>query len=691
MKLYRLKLKNFKGIKDFTLDVAGKNASIYADNAVGKTSLFDAFCWILFDKDSTGKKDFAIKTLDASGKEINMLEHEVEAVLDVDGKLVTLRKVYKEKWTKKKGNPTPEFTGHETDYFIDGVPAKKSEYMSKINEIANEDAFKLLTSPSYFNEQLHWEKRRKIILGVCGDISDAEVIESNTNLAKLPDILGDRSLEDHKKVIAARKTELNKAIESIPTRVDEVHRGLPDISGLNEMDICYNISTEKENLQKANENLLQLQSGGEVAQKKIHLTTIEAEIQKLKNAHQIKIDKQISDKRIKLSDADLGRRTLHNEITTKESTITNNQRKIDANKKEAGELKTKWYAERDIPFEIEVESVCPTCGQDIPEEKIIDTRTNAEAKFNLEKSSRLEAITMHGKALMTDVKVLEEQNAELKTEIETLKTKLTQENEEAVRLANEINAIAQSDILSNHQPYIDLLKKKSNLEQSIENVNQDNSEIIEKAKQDVADVEKCIADLDISIAQIKQCEAGQKRITELKDQEKKLATEYSKLEKELFLAEEFIRTKVSMLEGKIGEHFKMTRFKMFNQQVNGGIEECCEALVNTNGAWVPYASANNAGRINSGMDCINTLSEHHGFIPPIFIDNAESISRIIDTNAQVIKLIKPPKFDDLEKDVQNSLVSKFGSVETARSEYDLKNQTLRVMVELENKSNAEVI
>ena len=128
IRLQRLTLSNFKGIKSLELDLAGHNASIYGANATGKTTIYDAFLWLLFDKDSQNKSAFNIKTLDESGEPLHGLDHEVEAVLSVDGQELTLKKSYKEKWTKRRGSATAEFTGHTTDYYIDGVPVKKSEY-----------------------------------------------------------------------------------------------------------------------------------------------------------------------------------------------------------------------------------------------------------------------------------------------------------------------------------------------------------------------------------------------------------------------------------------------------------------------------------------------------------------------------------------------------------------------------------
>jgi len=104
IRLIKLKLKNFKGVKSFELYLDGGNIAIFGDNATGKTTLKDAFLWLLFDKDSQNRTDFDIKTIDPkTGKAINGLNHEVEGTLEIDGKELILRKSYYEKWTRKRG------------------------------------------------------------------------------------------------------------------------------------------------------------------------------------------------------------------------------------------------------------------------------------------------------------------------------------------------------------------------------------------------------------------------------------------------------------------------------------------------------------------------------------------------------------------------------------------------------------
>lgn len=227
MKLIQLSIRNFKNLKGLTFQPEGYDAVLYGDNATGKTAVYDAFMWALFGKDSQNKSDFEIKTLKPDGTPIHHLEHSVEVHLQLeDGELLILKKTLREKWSKKRGYASASFTGHTTEHFVDGVPVPAKLYHQRIAGLMDEDLFRLLTSPHYFNLQLHWQKRREILLNLCGDLTDAEVIRSNEELKPLAAILDRRSIEDHRKVLAARKKEINRELERIPVRIDEVNRSL---------------------------------------------------------------------------------------------------------------------------------------------------------------------------------------------------------------------------------------------------------------------------------------------------------------------------------------------------------------------------------------------------------------------------------------------------------------------------------
>ncbi len=653
MKLVSLKLKNFKGIRTFTLDTQGEDVGIYGDNATGKTTLMDSFLWLLFGKDSQNRADFDIKTLDDSGQALHGLDHSVEATVELDGRPMTLCKVYSEKWTKKRGAATKEFTGHTTDHFIDGVPVKKGEFDAAVADIASEDIFKLLTNPRYFNDMLHWQKRREILLEVCGDVSDADVISSDKALARLPEILGKRSLDDHRKVIAARRTEINRKLDKIPVRIDEATRAMPDVTGISRGAIDKEISSLNKALQEKMQERTRIESGGEIAEKQKALRELEAELLDMQNKLRAGIGDKIGAARADRNKIAGEIDSLNSAIRSNEHAITDNQREIERLEARMASLRTNWEQVNSKTFEFVQDEICPTCGQALPVEQLDAAREKALSDFNLSKAKKLEEITAQGRDDRARAGELALQNARMEQENQTGKEALQRLQQEADLLQRRMEELAaqEADVMDDPA----FLEKAEGLEvlvDAIAALKEDNREALAAIDAEIAGVEGQIDAAKSKLSLLSAYEAGQARIEELKEQERELAAEYERLEGELYLTEQFVRAKVKLLEEKINSRFEHARFKLFNVLVNGGIEECCETLYQ----GVPYSSAlNNAAQINVGLDIINTLSEHYGFEPPIWIDNREAVTRLIPTRAQLISLIvsEPDKALRVEVEAAN--------------------------------------
>ena len=651
MRLYKLVLNNFKGIKSFTLDAQGQDVNIWGDNATGKTTLYDAFLWLLFDKDSSNRKDFEIKTIGPDGEYLHGLDHSVEATLEIDGaEMLTLKKVYKEKWTKKRGSPKAEFTGHTTDYYIDGVPVKKSDYDAKIAEVADEDIFKLLTSPRYFNEQLHWQERRRILLQVCGDVPDSDVIASDSALSKLPEILGNRSIDDHRKVIMSRRSEINRELERIPVRIDEVQRGLPDIRGVDEEEVRSSLENLKKHIKAKEQQLVRLESGGEIAEKTKKLREIEAELLEIKNQHQSNASLAIQKKQDQYNKAREQYMSLKSEIANIKQAIEKSEQEVAALEKTMAELREKWRGVNQERLEYEAGDVCPTCGQPLPPAKVAAMRKKALAEFNRQKAERLEAITAEGKTLRAKADALIKENEEAEKRLAELNKMFEAEEKKIQRLQMEIEALQQDmNTYEKNQLWLEKLNEKKVLEQAIAKLKAGREDEMEAIRADISRLEKEVEQAEDHINQIRRHEEGHKRIKELKEEERKLAAEYEKLESELYLTEQFIRSKVKLLEDKINSRFQHARFKLFEIQINGAIVETCETLYQ----GVPYPDLNGAAKINIGLDIINTLSEYYGFSAPIFIDNREAVTKLIETKAQIIGLIVSEKDKKLRVEIPN--------------------------------------
>jgi DNA repair exonuclease SbcCD ATPase subunit len=631
LKLEQLNLHHFKGVKSFSLAANGESIRVFGDNATGKTTLFDAFIWLLFDKDSANRKDFSIKTIN-DGEVLHGLDHEVEGKFQVNGQPLSLKKVYKEKWTKKRNSPKKEFSGHTTDYYIDGVPSKKKEYEEQVSQIVDEDIFKLLTSPTYFNEQLHWTKKREILLEVCGDISDEDVINSKKSLSKLENVLNGKSIEKHKRMIAERRKEINNELERIPTRIDEVNRSKPDVSSLDEHEINDEILHLTSMISNKEEELMRVRNGAEITEKQKLMSSLESDLMAIKNKHQELNYGMLNEKQKEVYQLQSELDSLARKSSDEKNAINRLQNAVEQKDSTLKSLRDKWSRIDKETFEGHQTS-CPTCGQSLPEEQVEDARN----KFNLDKSNRLENITAQGKSLTEDkendlqqivahqslLEKIDSDMQQIESDLDSSKMQLEQQK-------------ANVSKVENTGDYQEKMAEIKRIQENIQELRSSTKEQSESIKKTIAGFKDELHKLNQDKAQFSALERANKRIEQLKQEESELALEFERLEEKLYLAEEFIRTKVSLLEDKINSKFKFARFNLFKSNINGGLEEQCE----TTYLDVPYSSGlNNAARINVGLDIISTLSEHYGFKAPIFVDNSEAVTKLIETKSQVISLV----------------------------------------------------
>ncbi|MCY7575941.1 AAA family ATPase [Bacillus pumilus] len=632
IRLAELHLSNFKGVKSFPLETGGESAKVYGDNATGKTTLFDAFTWLLFDKDSQNKKDFEIKTLSKDNKAVSGIDHEVSAVLLIDGKSVELKKVYSEKWTKKRGSAKQVFSGHTTNYHVNGVPVKKKEFAEKVNEIISEDIFKLITSPSYFNEQMKWQDRLAVLMEIGGAVTDDDVIKQDSSLSKLQSILGERSLDEQKSILAEKRKKITKLLEQFPVRIDEINRSIEDVTDIDQEQL------KKEDLKALQASIDDLEKEAHSirvdagADRKKRMLQLEGDLQQIKNDHDTERFQVVNEKKEAYYKAKNSLSQIkHNldSLKTKKDHLTSFLSQTD---KERVELREEWSKKYEESFE-DHQTACPTCGQPLPEEKI----QIAIEKFNLQKSVSLERIVDKGKQLGIeyDNKQNELYEVDEKIQLLILEEKFTTA---AVEKLKEDMEQAEASIapLSDNPLYISKIEEIEKINNEIQSDEQETSGSVQAINEQIKEKQQEMTLIRNDLSRIDQAQKALNRIEELKEEERKMADDYNEVEQQSFLIEEFIRTKMSLMEERINSKFKYARFKLFEEQVNGGLTETCETLYE----GVPYSKGlKNAARINVGLDIINTLNEHYGISAPIFVDNSEAVTNLIDVNAQVISLI----------------------------------------------------
>lgn len=616
-----LKICNFKGIKDLYIDLGGNDCKIRGENGTGKTSIKDAFTWLLFGKDSLGRADFGIKPLDSAGDVIHQLETSVEAELTINGVMRTFRKTFQEKWTRQRGAAEATFTRNETGYYIDGVSKKKTEYTSEIGQLIKEDIFKVVTDPLYFNEGMNWKDRRSILIETCGEITDEDVIASNEKLEPLHDILQGRTVEDHKAVLTSSMKNINADLERIPIQINEAELAKPSIE---ELEIDYELKELlTKDLEQERQNKLNLACGKNIIDERRKLVQLEESLKNVGIGFNIEgtteYQKMFALKR-KIAEANLDKSHYENMLRSI-------QNQIDNMAEDRKALSLEWdkvFGERFT------DTACPTCGRELPEEEV----ESRKKVFNLEKTEKLDRLEKANDQFRINMESCSLQLAEAQGEYDRLLTFIEGAEKNLSDMTEAVNLIIKEHEKDNERKRAEISAEIEEVKKTISLYESGNEGLIIEIDSKIESLKGELKELDEAIANKALIEKQDKRIAELKAHQEMLAQKYIELERELFLIEQFIVTKVNMLNERINSKFKFAKFKLFDKQINGGINEVCEVTYN----GVPYKDLNNAMRINVGLDVINTISEHYGVIAPIIIDNAESVNQIFDTEAQQIQM-----------------------------------------------------
>ncbi|HOR82938.1 MAG TPA: AAA family ATPase [Bacteroidales bacterium] len=623
IEIKKLKFVNFKGFKNFEVEFS-PDTTISGDNGTGKTSIVDGFLWLLFGKDSEGRTDFHIKHLN-KGKTQRISE--VEGILSLDGKETILKRSYKEKWVKRRGNAEEEFAGHESQYYIDDVPCQAGEYKTFIDDLCKEEVFRMITNPSYF-PNLKKEVKRNMLLEMAGEIDESEIINSNGNFQNLfEDLENGETLEKYKAKVAAKKAVIKKAIEDIPARIDEVKRGMPESENWKELESELEQKTIK--LKEYEKSLIDISSALNMRNKK-RFEKLEI-VQKIKNELFVR-QNEVKQEVLKeyLNQKNEYDYRLNHIATIKR----NNQRTKDRISELELELSRKktikdallkdYYDIKDSQFKVDESKLqCPTCLRifENSDEKIQELQEN----FNMEKSKLLEANMEKGIALKKHIENLEKEIECLEKDIQELPEPLP----EPIAIEDsEINAAIQGDA-----KYLAIIKRIETVE----------NEAGEAETADTSEIEEAIELLKNSIDEIKGklalktvINSSTERIKNLSSELKASNLELARLEGIEFTINNFNKAKMSIVESRVNSLFSIVKFRMFDTQINGGEVETCEEMVD----GIPYNGAlNNAMRVNAGLDIINAICKHIGIYAPIFFDNAESVNEFIPTESQVIKLV----------------------------------------------------
>lgn len=661
MILKSLHMENFKGIKSLDVNFSNKT-SIKGQNAVGKTTIFDAFTWLLFNKNSAGEEKFNVRPLDEHNNKIHNVEIKVVAVVSVDGKDVELSKTQNENWVKKRGTNTVSLQGNPNSYEIDGYPKSEAEFKSYVSGLAqSEEMFKMLTNPQYFSS-LKWKDQRDILMKLVSEVSDVELAKEKFNENAYAESLIEElekapSTDDIRAKFSKALSEWKKKQAEIPVRIDEAEKSKVDVDvaeqELLKADLERKIEVVEDLMEKSDVRIDEMRSEEMHCQFEMsaiaqtmnnELSSKKREIKNHKYDHERKLDDVRSSIRKAQDSIESGKKSI-SEQTLKKADLV----------KKYNDEKAKKFDDSKWVFD-ESTTVCSLCGQRLPEDKIDSLRADFSQRkadaietFNEEHAKTLAMIVDDGNACAEMIKELTENNKELENTINTLKLHEAEEIDIIRGFDEQISKIpACADYMQNAE-YVELKDKQDKLLVDIAELESKGADkAIEDLKADKAKLKSQLDEVNKVIAQAANNVMIDERIETLRDEQKEIGQKVADQEQMLYLLEEFIRFKLNKVSESINSHFKTVNFKLWEMQLNGGMKDCCECTVN----GVGYSDLNNGHKILAGLDIIRSLSELYGVNVPIFVDNAESLTSNYTSDSQLVLLIaKKPQYMDEDGEI----------------------------------------
>lgn len=662
IKLKSLHLENFKGIK--LLDVVfGDKTKIKGQNASGKTTIFDSFTWLLFNKNSTGEEKFNVRPLDADGNRVDNVEIKVVAVLEVDGKEIELSKVQKQNWVKHRNSPAPTLEGNVNVFEVDGYPKSEKDYKAYISGLVAEDLFKMLTNPQFFSD-MKWKEQRDILMKFVSEISDVDLAMENTEFAELLSELEKApSIDDIQKKFSKALSEWKKKQAEIPVRIDELSKSLVEIDvaeqELAKADLERRIAEIDSKITNASSAVSDLMS--EEMQLQFEMSGITQTV-----------NRELVMKRNDIEIGLIGLNTEIKELSAKiisiEKQIVENESTIDTAEKKRAELGVRYkdvstrnfnetqymFHEEEWQFD-ENSTICKSCGQTLPADKIEQIKADFEARkakakadaehklqearenFIIQRESDLEEIKALGFKQKDVIEELTAKNEAFKSEVAELKKKSEEVCEKKYDLEKQLSEIATEVDYMQNEEYAKLKTRYDVVKEEIAKADSTgHDELMAQFEEEKKELSDQLDTVNIQIAKAAKNIETEERIAELEEEQREVGQKVADQEKMLYLLEQFIKAKMLRISESINSKFNTVSWKLFEEQYNGGMRECCECTVN----GVPYSTLNSGHRIVAGLDIIQSLSELYGVTAPIFVDNAESLNEfnVPDMAAQMILL-----------------------------------------------------
>lgn len=657
----KISLENYKKFPSKSVDLFPRT-EISGRNREGKSTLQDAYLDVLTGKMANGTEPTSIRRKE-NGVEVPKVDVVRELTLAIDGKEKVIRKITKQKWRKPRGQSEEVFDGNETSYEIDGFPAKSKDYTEFIQSIAEPSTLLMCSNPKTFLDILQKstsEARKK--LGEMAGFDVNKFILDNPQYVSLSEITKGNSIENTLKKLRKDLRDQKKKCDEKDTEIKyETNRSV-------EAEDTSSLESQKQEL---NAELSKLEEQEGILEDSVKgYNSLSYEIRGLKSsrdglvskanewlrARQKFISDTVSELRLKKSEKESSIRIIGMELDNHIREAQQAKADLDRARQDYPRIKEMEWDDSGLKA-IETETfndsdtICPTCGQELPEEQISELKASFEEKkkerieaqlkvkefFESEKQEKLKYVCDLGNTSAAKLKKTNEEINKLQSEISAAQDEVAELTKQIEEEQSKFTELPESVDMSNDEEYLAVTARIAELEEKLKSFD-DVPGKKQELRMQISNVMKQISnvDADIKIAQAAVTEK-EKRVAELKEELKKLGQVQADIEKNIDTVLNFSIQKNKALAEKINPYFKHFQFSFLDYTIEGNPVETCKMICN----GVNYFDGlNYSDKILCDIDLLRGLQALNGLNLPIFVDNSESINttRLPNTEQQMIVL-----------------------------------------------------
>lgn len=643
VELKQVNIENYKKFEAAEYQFAPRTM-VSGRNRQGKTTLMDAYFDTLTGKLADGTSPNNVRRKE-DGEEVEGVVSR-ELTLLIDGEETVIRKETK----KGKSSST-------TKYQVDGFDYNQTKYKEFLKGISDPETIMMCSNAKAFLNELQKStaEARKTLTDMSGFDVDA-FMRSNPEIMQ---ITKGHPVEEAAKQLKKDKKNKQEDIKDKVSKIEVVKKQeIPDAAVLEEKRgqvLNHLIELRQKEQQLSDSGKAYDELSYEIVGLKKSRDAIISNAAEVLQEEKRKIVSLLNDRRFKQKQEEDNLRVLENFLATAEKPERIQQRITVLQEKYKQTYastfdETALNAIQNEKFDPE-SAICPTCGQNLPEEQVERLKTEFEQKkqerihaelakkeqFKADKQQKLKDITEEGNSEVARRKEVEEKRKDIESQIEqtkknisTLASEIAQKNQELEKLPSE------SDMSENeeYQAVVAEIQKKQEQLDGLTNNSEENAAV----QAERMSAEKELTGIETKIEMAKQAVQKQaETLEQLNADRKKLGQEDSDIQQKLDMLKEFSIKKNQALAEAINPHFKHFQFQFLDYTQDGEPVEVCKMICDGIGY---FDGLNHSDQILCNIDLVTGLQELNGLNLPIWVDDVESVNadRIPDTGRQMILL-----------------------------------------------------